>query len=312
MQRILVLGGIGAALTLGGASATQSARPPALLTYSVETSGGLCLARADGSHRLRLTRGKDRAPSWSPNGRYVVFSRQVGTGSRILVADTGGRIVRALTQAGAFADPAWSADGKQIAYVSREQRSRIVIVGNTGRAVGQLLAAPTTFVSRPSWAPSGRRIAYTEDPQTEAESGGTSRIVVVNADGTGRHVLVAQASDPAWSPNGSKIAYVAYPSRLSDTGSIVVANADGSGAHRLTRASASEARPAWSPSGQRIAFTRVAGGKSTIVVASADGSSERVAVGVRGSGGVDPTWRPSVLLPKARRRACSSGAGVSR
>jgi Tol biopolymer transport system component len=302
VQLILVLGAIGA--LLAGATDTQSARPPVRLTYSVESSGGLCLARADGSHRVRLTRGKDRAPSWSPNGRLVVFSRQVGTESRILIANARGRVVRRLTPAGAFADPTWSADGKRIAYASRERRSRIVVVGNTGRALGQVLAAPTTIVSRPSWAPGGRRLAYAEDAQTEAESGGTSRIVVVNADGTGRRVLAGQASDPAWSPTGSMIAYVSYPSRLSDTGSVVVAKADGSSVRHLTRTGVGETRPAWSPGGQRIAFMRVAGGKSTIVVVGADGSSERVVVGARGSGGIDPAWRPAALLPQARWRAC--------
>ena len=305
MKRILVLGGISASLAVAGATDTQSARPPSLLTYAVESSGSLCLARADGTHRLRLIRGKNRAPSWSPNGRSVVFSRQVSTASRILVADTRGRVVRGLTQPGVFADPTWSSDGKRIAYVSRERRSRIVIVGSGGRVISELFAAPAAFISRPAWAPDGRRIAYAEDQQTEGGMAGTSRIVVVNADGTGRRILVGQASDPAWSPSGSKIAYVTYSSRLSETGSIVVANADGSGARHITAAGGPESRPAWSPNGQQIAFTRVAGGKSTIVVARADGSSERVVVGVRGYGAVDPAWRPAVLLPKAPRRACS-------
>ena len=158
MKRLLALCGIGASLAIAGATGTQSARPAMLLTYAVESSGSLCLARADGSRRIRLTRGKNQSPSWSPNGRRVVFSRQVGTGSRILVADTRGRVVRRLTQAGAFADPAWSPDGTRIAYVSREGRSRVVIANAAGRALGEILAAPTGVISRPVWAPDSRRV----------------------------------------------------------------------------------------------------------------------------------------------------------
>jgi Tol biopolymer transport system component len=303
VKRLLALCGIGASLAVAGATDTQSARPPTLLTYAVESSGGLCLARPDGTRRVRLTAGKDQAPSWSPNGRRVVFARQVGTASRILVADARGRVVRSLTQAGAFADPVWSPDGKSIAYVSREGgRSRVAIVSTAGQVVGQLSAAPTGYISRPAWAPDSQRVAFAEE--IAIDSSGASRIVVANADGTGRRVLVGQASDPAWSPNGSKIAYVSYPSRFSEIGSIVVANADGTGARHITAAAAPESRPAWSPGGQRIAFTRLTGGKSTIVVVRAEGGAERVAVGARGSGAVSPAWRPAVLLPKARRAAC--------
>ncbi len=304
MKRLLALCGIGASLAVTGATDTHSARPPTLLTYAVESTGSLCLARPDGTRRVRLTAGKDQAPSWSPNGRRVVFARQVGAASRILVANTRGRVVRSLTPAGAFADPAWSPDGTRIAYVSREGRSRVVIASTNGRTLGELLAAPTGFISRPVWEPDSRRVAFAEEIAMDSGASGASRIVVANADGTERRVLVGQASDPAWSPNGSNIAYVSYPSRLSETGSIVVAAADGSGAHHITAAAAPESRPAWSPGGQRIAFTRSAGRKSTIVVWRADGTGEGVAVGARGSGGINPAWRPAVLLPKARRPAC--------
>jgi TolB protein len=176
-----------------------------------------------------------------------------------------------------------------------------VIVGTAGRAFGEVLAAPGAAVSRPAWAPDGR-IAYAEDVQADGGTAGTSRVVVVNADGTGRRVLVGQASDPAWSPDGSKIAYVAYASRLAETGFIVVANADGTGARRLTAGTAPESRPSWAPGGQRIAFARATAGRSEIVVRRVDRTGERAVTHARGA--VDPAWRPAVVLPRASRRGC--------
>ena len=121
-------------------------------------------------------------------------------------------------------------------------------------------------------------------------------IYVVNADGTGRQLLVRDAAEPAWSPDGSKVAYVAYASRLTDSGFVTVANADGSGARRLTTTGEAESQPAWSPGGRQLAFAR--GG--AIVVAPSAGGAERVAV----RNARDPGWRPQTALPSGRRRAC--------
>ena len=307
-KRLLALCGIAALLA---AADTQSARPPALLTYSVVyasgSGGGLCLARSDGSRRLRLTpRNQDRAASWSPKGRFVVFARGIpgSRNVRLLVANSRGRIVRSLKTAGANADPAWSPDGARIAYVS-QPRQIVVVNASTGRVLTRIQATQGIF-SRPTWSPDSKRIAYAEQVDIDAiRQAGSSRIVVVNADGTGRRVLIGEASDPAWSPSGSKLAYIAYGSRFAETGDLAVANADGSAARTLKTTSEAELRPAWSPNGRLIAFVRGTVPASALLVVPAAGGAERVVVRPRGYGALDPAWRRPVLLAKARRRACS-------
>ena len=315
VKRLLVLGGTAALLAVAGVTDTYSARPPALLTYSVvhgpggpfEPGSGLCLARPDGSRRVRLTRGDDHSPTWSPDGRFVAFARQARDESvfRIVIADTGGRIVRQFGSATLNTDPAWSPDGRRIAYVAGDRGSRIVVASARGRVLTEL---PTRgpLASRPAWSPDGRRIAYAERLDTDAgRQEGPSRIVVINADGTGRRLLASNAGDPTWSPDGSKIAYVAYRARWSETGDIAVANADGSDPRRLSSTSEPESRPAWAPDGRLIAFARGSELQSAIVVARSDGSGERGVVRSGSYGAFDPAWRAPVVLPKGRRPSCS-------
>jgi dipeptidyl aminopeptidase/acylaminoacyl peptidase len=307
VKRLLILGAVAASLAVAGAA--PSARMPALLTYSLldpnGTTFGLCLARPDGARRVRLTRGVDYRPSWSPEGRFVAFQRHAAPGmSRVLIADTRGRIVRRFERANVnTSDPAWSRDGRRIAYSAWKS---IVVATRTGQTIAEFPTGPAA--GSPTWSPDGRRLAFAQVQETDGQ-GTLRRIYVINADGTGRRLLVSDASDPAWSPSGGKIAYIAYASRFAESGHATVANADGTGARRLTAGTQPEGRPAWSPNGRLIAFARStfargSGSSSAIVVTKPDGSSERVAVRSAAYGAVDPAWRPPVALPRARRQAC--------
>lgn len=244
----------------------------------------------DGSRRVRLTRGADSGPSWSPRGVYVAFARRTSPGqSQITVADARGRVLRQFGT-GFSTKPAWSPNGRRIAYSAG---NRIVVATIGGRTITEIPSR--ALYGGPIWSRDSRRLAFGE--MQETDRGAIRGIYVVNADGTGRRLLIGNATDPAWSPNGSRIAYVAYPSRLAESGHVFVARADGSSSRRLSPSAEGESQPAWAPSGRQIAFAR----DSTIVVAQSNGNGERVAI--RGAQG--PAWRPHVALPRARRGACS-------
>jgi Tol biopolymer transport system component len=297
MRQFLVFGLLGTSLALAGA--TNSARTPtALLTYSAGPSGGLCLARPDGSRRVRLLAGEARAPSWSPDGRFVAFAR----GGKMVVANARGRIVRRFGSLAA--DPAWSPDGSRIAYAGGAPISRIIVARRDGRTLTSI-STGRNAASGPTWSPNSRRLAYADQLEIDRPSqAGSNRIFVVNADGSGRRLLVGSAAEPAWSPDGSRIAYIAYASPLSDAGQVAVIGVDGAGARRVTSGGAPETGPAWSPNGRMIAFARRTGSSSVVVAIRPDGTGERTLIPARSGGASDPAWRRPIALPRARRASC--------
>jgi Tol biopolymer transport system component len=74
----------------------------------------LFLVHPNGTGQRRLTARSILNPSWSPDGKRIVFD----DGRDLYVLRVDGSGVRRLTKTGAGAtDPAWSPDGAQIAYV---------------------------------------------------------------------------------------------------------------------------------------------------------------------------------------------------
>lgn len=284
--------GLFAILVLAGAA--HSARTPvARLTYSV-TSGGLCLARPDGSRPVRLVRGSATDASWSPSGRFIAFVRE----GKIVIADARGRVVRRFGSTAA--DPAWAPDGTRLAYTDGTPVSRIVIATSRGRII-RTLQTGIASAREPAWSPSGRQLAYSELTDTDRPTqAGNGRIFVINASGSGRRLLVGLASEPAWSPDGSRLAYVEYASRFAETGHLALIGIDGSRARRPTSGSEQESDPAWSPRGRLIAFARGLGANSVVASVRPDGSGERILA----RSAFDPAWRRATPLPKVRRGPC--------
>ena len=66
--------------------------------------------RVDGSdERLLTTSYLDEGPTWAPNGRVIMFSREsAGQGARLWTVDVTGQVSRAVAFPGGASDPAWS------------------------------------------------------------------------------------------------------------------------------------------------------------------------------------------------------------
>ena len=165
-------------------------------TYGL--GGDIWVMEADGTHRRRLTHGPalDYDPSWSPDGRWILFRTDRGS----YRPDTGGTGAEGLF--------AMKPDGS----------GQHQVYPRSADSYGALFA---------DWAPDGRRIALS----TLGPAGET--IIVVHSDGTHPVDLRAEGECADWSPDGRRILFC---SRRSGAWNTWVMDADGSNQRQLTTA----------------------------------------------------------------------------
>jgi Tol biopolymer transport system component len=285
MRGLILLTPVLVALLLQGASGATNRAEGAIdektrIAYSC--NGGICVIYPDGSRRQQLTRDLfiDSYPSWSPDGRRIAFTGNLGR-TVVDVVNADGTARRRLTpRSGDDALPAWSPDGRTIAFDNNTTR-QIDLMNIDGSR------HPLTHraSSLPTWSPDGNKITFVSgDGKRLALTSGD--IYVVNVDGKGERRLVRNGTFPAWSPDGTQIAFIRNGPRWSSEASIWIMSADGSHQRRLWSHSAEGGGLSWSPSGKALAFTY----DSEIYTIQADGHRLR-RVTLAGDN-LDPAWQP--------------------
>ena len=168
----------------------------------------------------------DIMPCWSPDGKYIVFMRNLGPTEEhphaqqfdIFMMDADGSNERRLTyhpqNDGA---PTWSPDGQHIAFSSRRSGSgEIHIMELASGDIRQLTKnnPNESYSSQPSWSPDGEHIVH-----EQVIGGGGRHIYITDIDGKNTrpflkgdqpHLIgdtVISRHAPRWSPDGKHVMY---------------------------------------------------------------------------------------------------------
>jgi WD40 repeat protein len=128
-------------------------------------------------------------PSFSPDGKQVVFARSTGTGNNTTIrvmSDDGTNLRQITADSAQDKFPAWSPDGAKIAFASnRTGRWQIFTMNPDGTNQTQI-SNGSADDSLPAWSPDGTKIAFTRTP---AVLNARSAIWQFNPDGSGQTQL---------------------------------------------------------------------------------------------------------------------------
>ena len=190
-------------------------------------------ADGTGTRRVTNTQHSDDHPSWSADGRWIVFARE---GALYRVRSTGGTAIRVGKGFGASADPAYSPDGKLIAYDYRRPGYSIkeIFVMNADGTGNRKLTDLRDVSTFPAWSPDGKTLAF----QSSVYGGHNDVYTVPLAGGTPKRISRSEveAIQPAWTADGSGITF-------SRDGALVTIT-DGQ-EQTLTSGNDNDSAPAW-------------------------------------------------------------------
>jgi Tol biopolymer transport system component len=253
-------------------------------------SGGLeFVAGAPGA------RGEVGSPSWSPDGRRLVFHRDVESDwpphrpwhSR----DERYRLVRT----GVF--PSYSPTGDQLVLNDRTAgnlHNRILKMNADGSNRSVLFGDPERSALAPSWSPRGDQIAFGLGGFFQAVNGpSAAAIATVRPVGSGLTLLTDSAGNagfPSWSPDGRRLVYRTAKDGRS---TLMIVDIGTHAVQALTDGTDNVNSPAWSPRGDQIAFTAKRDGDADydIFTIRPDGSDMRRLTNAPGNDS-HPSWSP--------------------
>ena len=183
----------------------------------------LMIVKADGTKLRTLLPpamregSRSSQPSWSPDGRAVVFTSNRDGNFDLYVIKSNGQGLRQLTFTNNSVrnfEPQWSPDGRTILFSRSGQsatavpQAHLFVLRLGSSAVVQLTRSPADRGAgdqSPAWSPNGTRIAFTSDRM------GSNDVYVMRSDGSKLQRLTMNNSNdnhPTWASDGRKLAFL--------------------------------------------------------------------------------------------------------
>ena len=224
------------------------------MTFQSEAEGNweIYMQEGLGGRLFNLTGdpADDRAPAFSPDGRFLAFeSHRDGNWEIYSLELERGKLSRLTDNPAYDGAPSWSPDGRKLAFESyRDGNLEIYTLDLTTGAL-QELTHNSAGDYAPAWSPDGRWIAFTSWRE------GNKEIHLMDVQGGSLRNLTQDPADdeyPTWSPDGQGIAFVSW---RDGNGDIYTLDVDSGEAMRVTHNDVSDSSPSWSPDGEVLIFS---------------------------------------------------------
>jgi len=237
-------------------------------------------------------KGRDlRTPSWSPDGAHVVYSR--------FISNHTAEPVKMWSRNPNFEQysttwlPAYDPSGEHLAVtkISSDGATTSLFIVDEGKPARSILEQKGLILG-PTWSPDGKQIvagvgiftAFLDDEAGAKKPidslNGGAQLGMVNADGSGFHLITSGNSNNAFASFGPDGKHIVYRTTGPDGVGLRVMNLDDHSVKVLTNEW--DNFPAWSPRGDLIAFIRRNGADFEVFTIHPDGTDVKQLTNLHG------------------------------